>query len=405
MRRRNFVLGGAASLGAALADGRKKTVGAVITMYTDDRRLKSHASVIAGRLLDGYYPNGRFMEPRTRIVSMYTDQVPSNDLSRGLAVKHGFSIYPTIAEALTLGGEKLAVENVLLVGEHGDYPTNDRGQKMYPRYELFEQVVQVFRKSGRTVPVFCDKHLSYSWTKARQMYDWSRELHFPLMAGSSIPVTVREPALELPLDAPLEHAVSVGYGDIDAYGFHTLETLQCMIERRRGGETGVAAVEMLEGDAVWRYRDSDAGAWSKTLLEAALKTNPRVKPGRAEDNVKRPIVFLLEYRDGFRTASYMLDGHQSGFLFACKLKGKSEPLASHFGFTSGGRPLVHFDGFVYCIEQMFLTGKPMYPVERTLLTTGALSFLFESRARKQRVETPELQIAYRAPHHCYFQRS
>ncbi len=408
MKRRDFLaasvagLVGAAKAGAATP---KKKIGAVVTMYVDDRGLKSHAAVIIGRMLQGYYPDGVFTEPQTQIVSMYTAQFPSNDLSRGLAAKQGFKMYPTIAEALTLGGDKLAVDGVVFVGEHGDYPSNDVGQKLYPRYELYSQIVDVFRKTGRSVPVYSDKHLSYSWQKAKQMYDWSRELKFPLMAGSSIPVTIRVPDLELPLGCALEHAVSVGFGDLDAYGFHTLEALECMVERRKGAETGVAAVEMLEGDDVWKYRDSDAGRWSAPLLEAALSTDPKTKLGRPEDNCKKPFLFLLEYRDGFRTASYMLEGHANDFLFAGKLKGNSQPAATRFAFTSGERTLVHFDALVYCIEKMYVTGKPLYPVERTLLTTGALSFLFESRRQKKRLETPELKIAYRAPLHAYFEKA
>ncbi len=408
LKRRDFLAAGALEfVRAAKGDStkRKKTIAAVVTMYTDDRRLKTHAAVIIGRMLDGYTPDGVFTEPPAQIVSMYTDQCPSNDLSRGIAAKHGFPIYPTVAGALTLGGDKLAVDGVVFVGEHGDYPANDVGQKLYPRFELFSQIVDVFRKSGRSVPVYSDKHLSYSWHKAKQMYDWSRELKFPLMAGSSEPVTVRVPELELPLGCVLDHAVSVGYGDIDAYGFHTLEALQCMVERRKGAETGVAAVEMVEGDAVWKWRDSEAGRWSAPLLDAALATDPHVKPGRPEDNAKNPILFLLEYRDGFRTASYLLNGHVSSFLFAGKLKGRPDPVATHYGFTSGGRPLAHFDGLVYCIETMFVTGKPLYPVERTLLTTGALSFLFESRRRKRRIDTPELKVVYHAPRHAYFERA
>jgi hypothetical protein len=408
MKRRDFLAAGVLELvRAAKGDAAtpKKTIAAIVTMYTDDRRLKSHAAVIIGRMLAGYSPDGVWTEPQTRIVSMYTDQVPSNDLSRGLAAKYGFRIYPTVAQALTLGGDRLAVDGVVFIGEHGDYPTNDVGQKLYPRYELYSQIVDVFRKSGRSVPVYCDKHFSYSWQKAKQMYDWSRELKFPLMAGSSIPVTIRVPELELPLGCLLEHAVSVGYGDTDAYGFHTLEALQCMVERRKGAETGVAAVEMVAGDAVWKWRDSEAGRWSAPLLDAALTADPKTKPGRPEDNCKDPALFLLEYRDGFRAASYMLEGHASDFLFAGKLRGRPQPAATHFGFTKGGRPLAHFDGLVYCIEKMFVTGKPLYPVERTLLTTGALSFLFQSRRQRRRIDTPELKIVYRAPLHDYFERS
>lgn len=405
MNRRAFLVAGAGLARAVTAHPPKKGVAAIVTVYIDDRTLKSHASVIVGRILDGYSPNNVPVEPRTRIVSMYTDQAPPNDLSRNLAAKHGFGIYPDVAGALTLGGDKLAVEAVLLVGEHGDYPRNEKGQKLYPRFELFQRIVEVFRRSGRTAPVFCDKHLSYSWKKARQMYDWSRELGFPFMAGSSIPVTVRTPELEIPYDSELEGAVAVGYGDFDSYGFHTLEALQCMVERRLGGEKGISAVEWLGGEAVWKWRNSDDGRWSAPLLTAALKTDPKAKPGPPEQSAKQPAAFLLQYRDGLRAAAYMLNGHTRSFLFAGKLRGRPEPAATHFGFVSAGRPLAHFDGLVHCIEELFVTGRPVYPVERTLLTTGALSFLFDSRHLKKQIATPELKIVYRAPRNTYFQRS
>lgn len=101
-----------------------KKVAAVVTEY----RKWSHADVILRNLLGGY-PDGT--RPGLELVSLYTDQVPKTDMSRELAKKHGFTIYPTIAEALTLGGKTLAVDGVLLIGEHGDYPDNAKGQKLY----------------------------------------------------------------------------------------------------------------------------------------------------------------------------------------------------------------------------------------------------------------------------------
>jgi len=285
--RRGFIaLGAAATM--AQAQPAKKKVAAIFTMYTDGPRLKSHAAVIIGRLLNGYSPNGVKIAPRTQLVSMYTDQFPENDLSRGLAKGHGFPIYPTIKDAMTLGGDDLVVDAVCFVGEHGDYPWNQRGQHLYPRYELLEGIVEVFRRTGKTVPVFCDKHFSYSWLKSKEMYRLSKELGFPLMAGSSIPVTVRSPELEIPCNAEMENALMLGYGGLDAYGFHTLESLQCMVERRAGGETGIESVEWLEGDAVWRWRDSDKGRWSIPLLRAAFARNRSVKEGRPEDNARNP---------------------------------------------------------------------------------------------------------------------
>ena len=266
----------------------KKRVAAIITMWTQDHGFYSHAAVIVGRLLEGYSPNGVYTRPRTQLVSMYTAQVPANDLSRSFSEKYGFKIYPTIKDAMTLGGDDLAVDAVCFIGEHGNYPYNDRGQHLYPRYELMEPIVEVFRRTGKTVPVFSDKHFSYSWSKAKQMYAWSRELNYPLMAGSSIPLTVRSPLLEIPYGAEIENAVALGYGELDAYGFHTLEALQCMVERRKGGETGIRSVEWLEGDAVWRWRDGP-GRWSIPLVMAALSRNPSLKPGRIEDNVKQPV--------------------------------------------------------------------------------------------------------------------
>src|SRR5262249_61852931 len=159
----------------------------------------SHAYHIAGRFLHGYPLGGRFHVPAHYVRSLYVDQVPDNDLSREVGRDFGLRVTRSVADALTDGGDKLAVDGVLLIGEHGNSPRNDKGQILYPRYPLLEQIVEVFRKTGRSVPVFNDKHLSYSWAHARKMVGWAAELGFPLMAGSSLPVTWRRPELELSL--------------------------------------------------------------------------------------------------------------------------------------------------------------------------------------------------------------
>ncbi len=113
----------------------------------------SHAQHIVDRFLDGYGWNGTHHHPPMDLVALYVDQIGEDDLSRERAMRHPeMEIYPTIAEALTLGGNKLAVDGVVLVGEHGHYPRNDRGQTKYPRYEFFEQITKVFRgeRANRT---------------------------------------------------------------------------------------------------------------------------------------------------------------------------------------------------------------------------------------------------------------
>lgn len=153
--------------------------------------------------------------------------------------------YPSIAKALCLGGDKLAVDAVLLIGEHGDYPTNEKGQVQYPRKQFFDQTVAVFRASNRVAPIFCDKHLSYRWDWAKAMVDTAKQMQFPLMAGSSVPLAERRPPFELPADARIVEAVSIHGGGVESYDFHALEVLESLVEGRRGGETGAKQVQFL----------------------------------------------------------------------------------------------------------------------------------------------------------------
>ena len=68
------------------------------------------------------------------------------DLSRDRAKRFpSMKMYPTIAEALTLGGSKLAVDGIVVIGEHGKYPRNEKGQTQYPRYEFFQEIFKVLR--------------------------------------------------------------------------------------------------------------------------------------------------------------------------------------------------------------------------------------------------------------------
>ena len=172
----------------------RKKVAAIVTEY----RKWSHADVIVGKILEGFNYDNKD-GPNLMLVSMYVDQFVEKDMSRDLAKKYKFTIYNTIEGALTLGGKELAVEGVLSIGEHGKYPTSDIGQVLYPRRRFFEETCKVFEKSKKSVPVFNDKHLAATWKDAKWMYDRSRELFVPFLAGSSVPVTWRKPPLKLPM--------------------------------------------------------------------------------------------------------------------------------------------------------------------------------------------------------------
>ncbi len=391
-------------------------IAAVVTEY----RKYSHAQHIVDRFLYGYGWNGRHHRPEMDVVSMYVDQQPDSDASRARAREVStLKLYPTIAEALTRGGQKLAVDGVLLIGEHGNYETNEKGQRLYPRYEFFQQIVQVFRDSARSVPVFNDKHLSWNWDWALEMVNTSRELDFALMAGSSLPVARRLPPVEMPHQAQVNEAMSVSLGSPDSYDFHALETLQCMVERRAGGETGVVSMHALQGDAVWEAMKSgswEAGGWDPSLFEACLCRSHQLHSAREgfshvfptpdELPVLRPnpTAYRFEYADGLRATMLIGSGLLGDFTFAARLKSHQHPLSTlmflpYYDLQNFFSPQVNH------IETLFKTGTSPYPIERTLLTTGLTAAGVESLYLGQkRIDTPHLNIAYQpTPESTYWQ--
>lgn len=399
MNRRTFLASSAAAAASAQTrpTGAPKKIAAILTEY----RPGSHADVVIGKYLEGYNQDDQPPYPRSKIVSMFTEQVPKTDLSREKAKKYNVPIFRTVQEALTLGGERLAVDGVLLIGEHGDYPMNDKEQKLYPRFEMFLKITDVFRQSRASVPVFNDKHLSWSWRQAKRMVEISRELKFPMLAGSSAPVAWRVPAIDAPYDAVQKHAVAISYSGLDIYGFHVLEALQAMTERRRGGETGVRSVQCLQNQDCWNFVEQND--WVKRLFDRALSHSQTKKQGNPKDLVKTPAVFVIDYNDGLKAAAFLLTGLVEDFTVALDVEGKSEPISTLMNLQPG-RPYHHFGCLVKNIEIMFETGKPPYPVERTMLTSGILDFVLESRIRGyQKLETPELaKVSYRTPNASHF---
>jgi hypothetical protein len=361
-------------------------VAAIITIYHP----KSHADVIVTKFLKGMSTDEGFLAPEIDIVSIYLDHVLENDIGVDLAKEFDVPIYPSIRRALHAGADELNVDAVLLIGEHGDYPWNERGRHMYPRRYFFEQIAGVFSESGRSVPVFNDKHLSYDFKDAQWIWDRARELSIPLMAGSSLPLSWRSPFIEYEKGTQVEEALSIGYGGIEAYGYHALETMQCMVERRPGGEKGVVSVQCLEGDEVWQAGAD--GRWSRELADAAVAAIANKPDGPMEDHVKDPAVFLIEYADGLKAATLMLSGYVQEFAYAARVDGQVHGI--EFYLQNDG-PFAHFSYLCQNVQRFFATGKAPYTPERTLLTTGLIDAAMISRYEDHRVvETPYLRIAY-----------
>lgn len=370
----------------------RKKIAAIITQYFR----KSHADVIVTKFLRGFPTDEGLFAPRVDIASMYIDQVMDNDIGLALAAEHGVPVFPSIVEALTLGGNKLAVDGVLLIGEHGDYAWNEKEQQLFPRKYFMEQICGVMATSKRAVPVFNDKHLSYNWHDAQWMYDRAKQLGAPFMAGSTIPLGWRQPWLEHPLETPIQEGIAIGFSGLDIYGFHTLEGLQCMVERRRGGETGVKAVTCLEGEAVWQA--AREGKWSRELAEAACACIPEKPGGRMEEHCKNPALFLVEYRDGLQGAILMLNGYVTDLAYAARVG--TQVQATEFYLQGHGGPdgaYAHFSYLSLNVEEMFLSGVASYPVERTLLVSGVLEAALTSRHEgHRRLETPWLDVSYKS---------
>lgn len=372
-----------------------RPVAGVVTVYRPD----THADVILTKILRGWrHDDGP--GPALRLASVFIDQPETSAFGRELCARHGVPVVGSIEEALTLGGRSIAVDGVLSLGEHGDYPLNGIGQQLYPRRRFMEEITTAFEKHGRVVPVFNDKHLGPVWADARWMYDRARALGIPFMAGSSLPVGYRTTEIELPPDSHITAAVGIGYGGLEIYGFHALEFYQCHVERRRGAERGVRAVRLLEGPALWRAIDD--GTVSRSALEAAFAAVP--KTGRPDMRADREAaLFLFEHLDGLVGAVLYLPS-VAGTSIGLEVAGRPQPLATAFDERTEPR-YPHFAYLLAAIETMIHTGRPTYPVERTLLTSGILDRALTSRAQGGvRLATPELAIAYRpvayphAPH-------
>ncbi|HEY1601093.1 MAG TPA: hypothetical protein VGG64_15935 [Pirellulales bacterium] len=390
-----------------------------LAIITTEWRYHSHAWHMGERFLVGYPLQGRWHRPPFEVVSAYVDQFPEIDLSRKRAEEFGFKIYPTIAEALRAGTGQLAVDAVLIIGEHGDYPDNELGQKKYPRYEFFKQVTDVFRSEGRTTPVFNDKHLSWKWEWAKEMVETSRALNFPFLAGSSLPVTWRMPSIDMPHGAQIEELMCVAIGGLDSYDFHALEVIQCMAERRRGGETGVVAMQGLRGDAVWKAMDAgswSAGGWDPDLFAACLsRTQTLAQPESFSDRyptreqiqqwVKDPACYRFEYADGVRATMLLMNGLVGDFTFAARLKNQSEPLSTLF-YLPPNPNVTYSAELMSKAEETFLTGKTPYPIERTLLTSGLVAAgMLSLGSGQKRMETPHLAVRYQVPNTSTFAQS
>jgi hypothetical protein len=368
----------------------KPKLAVILTQYG----ASSHGVCFCTKLLEGKEFDDHFEPPRCEISAIHLMEIAHNDVGIETAKKHNVPMYHSVAAALCRGGDELAVDGVVLIGEHGTYPVNEKGQTLYPRRELFDQIAGVFRQAGRSVPVFNDKHLSWNWAWAKHMWRTAQELNIPMMAGSSLPYAKYEPLVDLPRGQKIDHVITIGHAGLEIYGFHALETGQFVVEQRSGGETGVRSVQCLSGQDVWDAHE--AGRWPRDIAEAAFAATH--KPVcRPQDFTEDVWAFDIEYLDGQRMTVLMLNGYCEEFGFAYRVTGTREIIATSHELDPLPR-LKHFSATTRALEEMYLTGKPTAPAGRTFLTTGMLYYAIESHFRGgEKMLTPDLVTSYQPP--------
>ena len=375
-------------------ENKRPRVAAVYTSFT----YRSHAHVILENFLQPYLFCGEVTDPGVDVVSFYRDQTPDGDMTDAVAEEYGIPVFKTIREALCVGGDKLAVDAVLSIGEHGSYPRNEFDQVMYPRKRFFDEIIAVMKDSSRFVPVFNDKHLSYRYDWAQEMAETAEQNNIPFLAGSSVPLAQRKPNIEIKKGARIEEAVSIHGGPVESYDFHALEVLQSMVECRRGGETGVKRITFYEGEQV--YQAAQAGIFDWKLVEAAMfaetgKIEQRLESIGDEEAIT-PHAIVLEYVDGFKATILRAGRSSTRWNFACRLKGKKAPLATSF-YVGPWENRNLFKALSHAIQVHFKTGKPPYPVERTLFVSGILDAAMKARrATGHPLHTNELHYQYQA---------
>jgi len=390
----------AVSLSACRAPetGPPKKVAALVA----DWFARSHPDVIISRIPKTYTLDGRGEPSRLRLVSVYRDKPTDKDLCTEMARQYDFKVCESISDALTLGtgppatqrAGKLAVDGVIISTEWAPYPVSPTGQTMYPHRRMFEEIVKVFRESGRVVPVFVDKHLADTWADSKWIYDTAREMGVPLMAGSSLPVAWRRPPADVTPEAKLEEIFAISYHTLDGYGFHAMEMVQCLAEQRKGGESGIKSVQCLVGDEVWKAAGK---LYDPALLDAALSRMEHKLPEgkKLQELVKEPVLFSMEYADGLRASVLTLNYVVQEWTVAWRYEGGRTE--STLFWLQSALPVMHFAHQMKGVEEMILTGRPSWPVERTLLTSGALDALLISKKEGgKRIETPQLMFGYKA---------
>lgn len=369
--------------------GKNIKIAAIITEYWS----ANHADVIISKFVDGYVLNGRTYKPTVDIVSMFIDQFPANDMGKDIADKHDIKLYRSIREALLHGGDSFELDGIIIIGELGEYPSNEIGQILYPRRAFFEECLNVMLEFNHVVPVFTDKGFAIVQEDIEWMYEQIKTHNVPFMSSSVLPYSPQVPAaatLGIPYGAPMHRMLGFAYDDIERYCYHTMEMMQSVVENRAYGETGIRSVRTFKDQAaIDRILSDDWKSIYESLGGFVNLRDIEMFPYQ----LKKTVFVELEYVDGLQSGIIFAEPEGRMFVSAYQVMEGEEPICVEFRLQNQ-KPHSHFSYLVLAIERFMHTRNAPYPVERSLLTTGALDALMRSLHSGEEIETPHLHVHY-----------
>lgn len=254
-----------------------------------------------------------------------------------------------------------------------------RGSGAKANADLLRMTLQNMRSGAAC---FVHGALADGTASATELVALAKARGVTLLAGTSTAVAFRLPDVDLKPGTRLSEALIVVQGSFPEAELDALDGLLPFIERRRNGETGVTGIRRLEKDEVWRAEQE--GSWSWPLLAAALSRSNTVqgdpvKDGRTQDIAglglvkslaKNPRGWLLDHRDGLRTALLVLDGAVADYGFAVRLAKGGTVSAQLYRPPEPAQE--QFSPLAMVIEVFFRSGTAPWRVERSLLIAQLL---------------------------------
>lgn len=248
--------------------------------------------------------------------------------------------------------------------------------------------------------------LANTLAEARQIAALTAERKVKLVAGTPLPVTWRLPDVQVPRGTSLKEALVVVQGPPHTAEFHGLEILLSLVERRQGGESGIRSVQSLRPATFWKHVTPENWTWPLLAAAISRSNHPQGDPvtdGRTQDLVglgllpklaREPRGWLIEHRDGLRSAILILDGAIADYDFAVRT---TEGAILSAQIYRPPAPADHqFSALTAVVEDFLRGGQTPWPIERNILEAGLLEVFGGAGANSEEaIETPALAIPYR----------